>query len=110
MNDELINGAIYTLKYVEYINQHTTVRPSILWVQFSDMTVGIQQRRKYKTFYHEGIFFSATKTFAASQQFFVRNAKGTRRQFLVAQAAATAVHKCQGSTLQSVCIEMDVSP
>ena len=31
-HDELINGAICTLKYVESINKHTTVRPSILWV------------------------------------------------------------------------------
>ena len=31
-------------------------------------------------------------------------------QFPVAQAAATTVHKCQGSTLESVCIDMDVSP
>ena len=42
----LINGAICTLKYVEYINQQTTVRPSILWVHFSGMTVGTQQRKK----------------------------------------------------------------
>ena len=47
-HDGLINGAICTLKYVEYINQHTIVRPSILWVHFSDRTVGTQQRRKYK--------------------------------------------------------------
>ena len=44
--DGLINGVICTLKYVECINQHTTVRPSILWVHFSDMTFGTQQRRK----------------------------------------------------------------
>ena len=39
-HDGLINGAICTLKYVEYINQQTTVRPIILWVHFSDTTVG----------------------------------------------------------------------
>ena len=33
-HDGLINGAICTLKYVAYINQQTTVRPSILWVCF----------------------------------------------------------------------------
>ena len=32
--DGLINGAICTLKYVEYINQQITIRPSILWVHF----------------------------------------------------------------------------
>ena len=42
-HDVLINGAKCTLKYVECINQQTTVRPSILWVHFSDMTVGTQQ-------------------------------------------------------------------
>ena len=109
-HDGLINGAVCTLKYVEYINQHNTVRPSILWVHFSDMTVGTQQGRKYKMFYHEGISFCWTPIHAASQQFFVGNAKGTRRQFPVAQAAATTIHKCQGSTLESVCIDMDMSP
>ena len=95
---------------MEYINQHTTFRPSILWVHFSDMAVGTQQRRKYKMFYHEGISFCWTPIFAVSQQFFVGNAKCTRRQFPVVQAAATTVYKCQGSTLESVCIDMDVSP
>ena len=41
---------------------------------------------------------------------FVENSKGARRQFPVAQAAATTVHKCQGSALESVCTDMDVSP
>ena len=59
-------------------------------------------------FYHEGISFCWIPVFAASQQFFVENAKGTRRQFPVAQAAATTIHKCQGSTLESVCIDMDL--
>ena len=57
-HDGLINGAVCTLKYVEYINQQTTIRPHILWVHFSDMTVGTQQRKMYKMFYHEGISFS----------------------------------------------------
>ena len=65
-HDGLINGAICTLKYVEYINQHTTVRPSILWVHFSDTTVGTQQRKKYNKFNHEGISFHWTPIFAAS--------------------------------------------
>ena len=71
------------------------------------MTVGTQQRKKYKMFYYEGILFCWTPTLS---QFFVGNAKGTRTQFPVAQAAATTIHKCQGSTLGSVCIDMDVSP
>ena len=74
------------------------------------MTVGTQQRRKYKMFYHEGISFCWTPIFVASQQLFVGNAKGTRRHFPVAQAVATTIHKCQGSTLKSVCIDLDVSP
>ena len=49
-HDGLINGAVCTLKYVEYINQQTTVTASILWVHFSDMADGTQQRRKYKMF------------------------------------------------------------
>ena len=69
-HDGLINGAICTLKYVEYINQQTTVRPSILWVYFSDMTVGTQQRRKYKMFYHEGIFLLDTNICCLSTIFF----------------------------------------
>ena len=64
-HDGLINGAICTLKYVEYINKKTTVRPSIWWVQFSDMTVGTQQRKKFKMFYHEGISFCWTPIFVS---------------------------------------------
>ena len=59
--------------------------------------------------YHEGISFCWTPIFAASQTIFVGSGKGTRTQFPVSQTAAT-IHKCQGSTLESVCIDMDVSP
>ena len=64
-HDGLINGAICTLKYVEYINQQTTIGPSILWVHFSDTTVGTRQRKRYKMVYHEGISFCWTPIFAA---------------------------------------------
>ena len=98
-HDGLINGAIYTLKYVQYTNQHITGRQSIMWLHFADIIVCTQQRRQYKMFYHEGISFCWTPIFAASQQFFVENAKGTRRGFPAAQAAATPIHKCHGSSL-----------
>ena len=53
-----------------------TVRQSILWAHFSDMTVGTQQRRKYKMFYHEGIFCCCwTPIFAPSQQFLLEMQK-----------------------------------
>ena len=60
------------------------------------MTVGTWQRRKYKMFYHEGISFCWTPIFAASQQFFVGNAKGTRRQFPVHYIAASHVRSLKG--------------
>ena len=80
-HDGLINGAICTLKYVEYINQQITVRPSILWVHFSDMTVGTQQRKRYKMFYHEGISFCWTPIFVASQQFLLEMQKVQEHNF-----------------------------
>ena len=93
-HDGLINGAICTLKYVEYINQQTTIRPSVLWVHFSDTTVGTQQRKRYKMFYHEGISFCWDTNICFLSTIFVGNAKGTRTQFPVVQAAATTIHKC----------------
>ena len=98
-------------KYLEYVNQHTTVRPSNLWVHLSDMTVGTQQRRKYKCFIMKVFLYVVLldTNICCLSTIFVGNTKGTRTQFPVAQAAATTIHRCHGSTFESVCIDMDVS-
>ena len=40
----------------------------------------------------------------------VCNCRGVRAQFPLIPTAAVTIHKCQGSTLQNVVVDMDVSP
>ena len=46
--DGLINGAVCTIKHIDYRNSKNGIIPSILWVQFEDEQVGQLHRQEYK--------------------------------------------------------------
>lgn len=107
-HDGLINGAICMVEKIQYIEKHSREIPSILWVTFTDSEIGQCQRQKYEKFFHDDINYKWTPIFVEKREMFVRNGKAIREQFPLMPAAATTIHKCQGSTLPAVCIDMDI--
>ena len=109
-DDGLINGAICTIRYIDYKYSTKKNIPSVIWVQFNESEVGQLQRHHYRDYYTDGISTCWTPIFIQKRETVVLNAKVIRVQFPLIPAAAVTIHKCQGSTLESVCIDMDVSP
>ena len=105
--DGLINGAICTLKYIDFTHSVKENIPSTLWVQFEDDTVGVLQRNEYKQYYSDTIHASWTPIFTQFRETVVRNSRVIRAQFPLVPAAAVTIHKCQGSTLKNVVLNMD---
>ena len=53
--DVLTNGAICIMRYIDYRNTPTHKVPSILWVEFTDSTVGHKTRKERKYLYFQDI-------------------------------------------------------
>ena len=108
--DGLINGAVCIIKRIDYRNSKNGNIPSTLWVQFEDENVGQLQCQEYKHYYSNGINNTWTPIFTQYRETTVCNCRAVRAQFPLISAAAVTIHKCQGSTLQNVVVDMSVSP
>ena len=108
MIDGLINGAVCTMKHTDYRNSKNRNIPSTLWVQFEDEQVG--QLQEYKNYYGDGINNTWTPIFTQYRETTVCNCRAVRAQFPLIPAATVTIHKCQGSILRHVVVDMDVSP
>ena len=105
--DGLANGASCVVKSIEY-KQKETNRPSIIWVAFDELNAGNDTRLKYKNrgFYHSGIHESWTPIFDIERTFLHYNKTIQRVQFPLQPSAGRSVHRAQGSTLDSVVINL----
>ena len=108
--DGLINGAVCTIKHIDYRNSKNGNIPSTIWVQFEDENVGQLQHQEYKHYYGNRINNTWTPIFTQYRETTVCNCRAVRAQFPLIPIAAVTIHKCQGSTLQNVVVDMDVSP
>ena len=99
-----------TIKHIDYRNSKNGNIPSTLWVQFEDENVGQLQRQEYKHYYGNEINNTWTPIFTQYRETAVCNCRAVGAQFPLIPAAAVSIHKCQGSTLQNVVVDMDVSP
>ena len=108
--DGLINGAVCTIKHIDYRNSKNGNIPSTLWVQFEDEQVGQLHCQEYKDYYDDRINNTWTPIFTQYRKTTVCNCRAVRAQFPLIPTAAVTIHKCQGSTLQNVVVDMDVSP
>ncbi|XP_060573123.1 uncharacterized protein LOC132731041 [Ruditapes philippinarum] len=105
--DGLANGASCVVKFIEYKLKETQ-RPSIIWVQFVDLKAGCGTRLKYKSrgFYHEQINENWTPTFDITRTFTYNKKTFERIQFPLQPSAGRSVHRAQGTTLDSVVIDL----
>ena len=107
--DGLANGASCVIKFIDY-RQANTSRPSIIWVQFDDLQIGVQRRKQLRRFYNEHIADSWTPLFDIERTFvygrFNKNATVQRTQFQLQPAAGRSVHRAQGITLDKVVIDL----
>ena len=107
--DGLINGAVCTMKHIDYRNSKNANIPSTLWVQFEDEHIGQLHCQDYKHYYGSGISNTWTSIFTQYRETALCNCRAVRVRFPLIPAATVTIHKCQGSTLRNV-VDMDVSP
>ena len=107
--DGLINGAVCTMKHIDYTNSKDNNIPSTLWVQFEDEDIGKLQCQQYKNYYTNEISNMWTPIFTQYRETIACNCRAIRAQFPLIPASAVTIHKCQGSTLHNVVVDMDVS-
>ena len=114
--DGLTNSAIFIMRYIDYHNTPTHYHntpthevPSILWVEFTDSAVSHKTWKERKYLYFPDISPSWTPICSNATQKSVLNCKILREQFPLVSPAAVTIHKCQGSTLSNVCIDIDLS-
>ena len=105
--DGLANGASCIVKFIEY-KQNETNRPSIIWVQFDECKIGYETRLKYKNrgFYHNDIHHTWTPVFDVKRSFTYNRKTYERIQFPLQPSAGRSVHRAQGTTLESVVIDL----
>ena len=65
---------------------------------------------EYKHYYGDGMNNTWTPIFTQHRETTVCNCRAVTAQFPLIPAAAVTIHKCQGSTLRNVVVDMDVSP
>lgn len=83
-------------------------RPSIIWVTFSDATIGTKQRKEY-SFLLRDKMENMTPIFEITRQFKIFNRNQLqvlRRQFPLRPAAAKTIYRCRGDTLNELVVDL----
>ncbi|KAK3105661.1 hypothetical protein FSP39_002926 [Pinctada imbricata] len=105
VNDGIANGSTCIIKNIENRILQTS-RPSIVWVLFTDLTIGSLTRQKYKHLYHAYIDPLWTPIFDVNRNFLYNYKSYQRTQFPLKPAAAKTVHKAQGCTVDEIVIDL----
>ena len=107
VEDGLVNGASCTLQCIEYDDEEKK-RPKILWVEFSEPNIGIQMKKKHAYRYQRNILKTWVPILGISRNFNTgrRAALVSRTQFPLRPSAARTVHKCQGSTMNEIVVDL----
>jgi len=109
VEDGITNGAECVLKKIELDSNLTpTIKPKLVWVQFSDTDTGKSTRRKYRNMFHSTISKEWTPIFALKRHFLSgrTHITITRWQFPLILCAAKTIHKAQGSSVDKIVIDM----
>lgn len=109
IGDGLVNGVSGILKHIEF-EENSTV-PKILYIQFESDQTGQKMRREHESNMENKPNIDKnwvpikqiSKEISMSKNAFFQ---AFRKQFPVTPAEAYTIHKSQGSTYQSVCVDM----
>ena len=108
--DGMTNGTECTICSIDY-RVAGSKRPSIIWVLFSEASVGKICRQSHQHLYNSEIISTWTPILEITRQFKVtrsNQASILRRQFPIRPSAAKTIHRSQGDTLNEVVV--DFSP
>ena len=87
-------------------------RPSIIWVLFSDSSLGKQCRKEYQHLCNSAIDSTWTPLLEISRQFKVTKRSQVsilHKQFPIRPSAAETIRCCQGYTLEEVVVDFTTS-
>ncbi|XP_069109201.1 uncharacterized protein [Argopecten irradians] len=104
VTDGLTNGSTCVVKHIEY--KHSTLRPGIVWVLFTDGKIGTLRRNQYQHLFNKNIDKSWTPVFETKRTFMYNRKTFERIQFPLQPSAAKTVHKAQGATLDKVVVSL----
>lgn len=109
IEDGLVNGACGILKHIEFDEENPT-QPKTLFLDFNSDRVGVKTRREFKHNLGEAVNENWVPIQKVARE--IQMAKDTRfqvyrTQFPLAAAEALTIHKSQGSTMESVCVNME---
>jgi len=104
--DGLVNGAVCTLKRIDYNIHERPTSPGILWVLFDEASIGKQMRSYFRTKFPAEVRKNWTPITMVQRTIYPharhRNVPIIRTQFPLQQASATTYHKAQGQTLKEL--------
>lgn len=103
VEDGLTNGASCSIKMFDY-RISSSLRVSIVWVEFENSSSGSQWRQKYSNLYKTDIPLDWTPILEVTRCFNIQHYKSYNvvwRQFPLQMSAAKTIHKAQGSTLNN---------
>lgn len=109
--DGITNGTECTVCKIDY-RVPCSSRPSIIWVLFSDPSIGKTCRQENKHLYNPTIPLTWTPLLEITRQFKITKSKQIsilRKQFPIRPSAAKTVHRCQGDTLDEVVVDFPPS-
>ena len=109
--DGMTNGTDCTICKIDY-RVTGSKRPSIIWVLFSEPSIGKSCRQNYQHLYNAGITSTWNPILEITRQFKVTKNNQVnilRRQFPIRPSAAKTIHGCQGDTLDEVVVDFTPS-
>lgn len=111
IEDGLVNGACGVLKFISF--ESTSGKPIKLWIDFHSERVGRKARQRVSEYMeHTNIASNLTPISMISITLNISNKlqhQTIRKQFPVVPAEALTIHKNQGQTYNSICVDLKAS-
>lgn len=110
VEDGLVNGACGTLKYIRFDGSVESPSPKVLFMEFAASNIGRKMRRQHEPLMKSDKNISLNWVPLRKLDKSIQTAQTAyevfRQQFPVTPAEAVTIHKSQGQTYDSVCINI----
>lgn len=112
LSDGLVNGATGVLKYIKYDESI----PEIIFIEFPKANIGMNARQQNEQLYNDGenieknwVPIKKMTKLLETDRLAENTYKISRTQFPLTPAEAVTIHKSQGQTYESVCLNLTPS-